>query len=105
MIDKMVKTNKAIVIEGIDRKEFDEMSDRMRRIEEAVLNFKIPDPSAEKLFKAKEFDAHFSISRSKGQDARKTLIARGLLRPVEISPGVFRYRRSELLALDFKDLK
>ena len=99
----MKAINKGILIEGMSKNELASMIETI--VESKVSAIKIPDPSAEKFYKAKEFDEYFSISRSKGQNSRKKLIARGLIRPVEISPGVFRYRRSELLALNYNDLK
>ena len=90
---------------AVDSDELKQINKTLIALTKAIEGIKIPDPAEEKLYKAREFDEYFSISRSKGQDARKKLIARGLIRPVEISPGVYRYRRSELLALNNNDLK
>lgn len=85
--------------------EFKEMGRKLDELNAKIDAIKIPDPTEEKLFKAKDWDSHFNVSRSKGQDMRKKAIERGLIRPVEISAGVYRYRRSEILAINYNDMK
>ena len=95
--------NKALLIEGMTKQELASMIERI--VDSKISAIKIPDPTGDKQYKAKEFDQYFSVSKSTGQKMRKVGIERGLIHPVEIRPGIFRYRKSELLALNYNDFK
>ena len=100
----MNATSKATVFYNMSPDDLEQMIDRI--VENNVSKIKIPDPAEEKYYTAEDNRQAWGLkSRGGERSVRNKAIELGLLHPVEISPGVIRYRRSEIMALDLKRLK
>ena len=99
----MNQINEALLIQGMTKADLARMI--RETVNEAIGNIKMPDPGEEVYFKAKDNMKAWGVCRATERKIRTKAIALGLLIPVEISPGVLRYRRSQVVNLDLKKLK